>query len=217
MAQGGDPDIPWGEQAAGEAGNEPFPLQSPHSWARAASARRPLRGGFAPGGNQWGGDLKSDAEGGYGKGRGKRQEQTSFQWEPRRSSLASTRAVNSPQIFLWIFLQLFPNTTISNSSLSSTCAQDALCVPGCKSLSGVSVHATETRKSWSSSSNITSEPDSLCPRSCSPPESFGSFQRCRKPALWLEEGGLEETFQLHCRLFLQSWVRGQVQLCNPAS
>lgn len=46
-------------------------------------------------------------------------------------------------------------------------AWDAVCVPAHNSLCGVSVRITETRRSWYSSSNITSEPDSLCPGSCS--------------------------------------------------
>lgn len=165
-------DLVWGMQASSPSPCIPV-------WLMKGSF--PLwKGVFDPEGK----DPESNEEEGCVRGRRKKQEKTVT--AERVQSGLCTRVVNSPEMFLWTFLHLFLNSaqppTVTASSHS--CVHGTLPVyQVARAHSGTRVHIAETRKSWYSYSNISSEPYLMCPRSYSPQKAIGYFQRHSKPAL----------------------------------
>jgi len=107
----------------------------------------------------------------WGEGKGKSKNRHSVRAKKVHSS--QYKSCEQPWNFLTDLSAFLPKYKHQQQhSLQSMCPWDTVCVPCCKSLTGINVYVTETRKSWHSSFNITSEPDSLCPKSCSPQKAW---------------------------------------------
>lgn len=118
------------------------------------------------------------------------------------------QAVRGSWSFLMALSASLPKHTISNSCLPSTCAQGAVSAPGhttaCAGLA--------SRLQWPRNPGTAPPTSPLNQNLCVP----GPVAPKKLWWLWTEQWDSEEEFQDR-GLFLQRWIREQVQLCDPAS